>query len=117
MPLMKNCLLEKIGGFAILIMVAFVLAVPIAQAKPRSVESVSELRVVISDLEGQYTLVCGQSGNTFRANVYAPDSIIHTKISGLDGWQQYVFVVNLMMSYGWQPLGGIGVSCQAMIKE
>ena len=119
MPLMKNCLLEKIGGFAILIMVAFVLAVPIAQAKPRSVESISELRVVISDLEGQYTLVCGDNygGNVPSTNIYAPDSISYTKISGLHGLQQHVTVVNMMMSYGWQPLGGTGVSCQVMIKE
>ena len=114
---MKNYLLEKIGGFTILIMVAFMLAAPIALAKPNPVESISEWRKAISDLDAQYTLVCG---GVFGASIYAPD----LEIGSLTNHLGHVFLVNLMMSYGWQPLGGVSGTryrdlhiCQAMIKE
>ena len=62
MPSMKNYLLGKIGGFTILIMVAFVLAVPIALAESKFVNSIPELQKIISGLDAQYTLVCDRGG-------------------------------------------------------
>ena len=56
---MKNYLLEKIGGFTILIMVAFVLAVPIALAES---ELSKAWQKIISGLDAQYILVCDRGG-------------------------------------------------------
>ena len=116
MPSMKNYLLGKVGGFTILIMVAFVLAVPIALAKSKFVNSIPELREAISGLDAQYILVCG---GVFSATIYTPDLEISSPPARLG----HVFLVNLMMSDGWQPLGGVSGTgygdlpiCQAMIK-
>ena len=114
---MKNYLLEKIGGFTILIMVAFVLAVPIALAES---ELSKAWQKIISGLDAQYILVCdrGGYGGSFSAVIYAPDD------SEIPLGVDHVTAVNRIMSNGWQPLGGVsgtGYSnvpiCQAMIKE
>ena len=135
---MKNYLLKKIGGFTILAMVTFVLVAPIALAKPKpfAIESISELRKAISGLDAQYILVCDNGRGSFEgASIYAPDSKNTTYDSQISLLFEdtrsreivtagHVFLVNLMMSYGWQPLGGVSGTgygdlpiCQAMIKE